>query len=49
MTYKGNCNDLKNSKSIDMLNNLISRKIRADVYDPYYKTFDKNIRKNLIL
>ena len=40
LSYKANCNDIRNSKSITILRKLINKKFRVDVYDPYYKTFN---------
>ncbi len=42
LTFKENCPDTRNSKSIDLYQNLVGHNLDVDVYDPYIKE-DQNI------
>jgi UDP-N-acetyl-D-galactosamine dehydrogenase len=45
VTYKKNCNDIRNSKSFEMIEYFRKNKYKLDIFDPYYKSFDLN-KKN---
>ena len=45
IAYKANCNDIRNSKSLVMLDELIKKKISVDVFDPYFKKLDLSLVK----
>ena len=45
ISYKANCNDIRNSKSLVILDQLISKKFSVDVYDPYFRNFKYNFNK----
>ena len=45
VSYKANCNDIRNSKSIVILDKLISKKFLVDVYDPFLKKFSTQFSK----
>ena len=45
ISYKANCNDIRNSKSFVILDQLISKKFSVDVYDPYFRNFKYNFNK----
>lgn len=45
VSYKANCNDIRNSKSIVILDKLISKKFLVDVYDPFLKNFSTQFSK----
>ena len=35
ITFKENCPDIRNSKVVDLINDLKSKKMKVDIYDPY--------------
>ena len=44
VTFKENCNDIRNSKVFDLINHL-KKECRIDVYDPYVKKLKiKNVK-----
>ncbi len=45
ITYKANCNDIRNSKSIVILNKLLSKKYSVDVFDPFLTSFKIGLKK----
>ena len=50
VSYKANCNDIRNSKSIDILERLKSKKLSVEIFDPFFKNFDqKNLKKFKLL
>ena len=42
ITFKENCPDIRNSKVIDIYNELIEFGLEVDVYDPYAYTDETN-------
>ena len=50
VSYKANCNDIRNSKSIDILEEKKSKKLSVEIFDPFFKNFDqKNLKKFKLL
>ncbi len=50
ISYKANCNDIRNSKSIDILERLKSKKFSVEIFDPFIKNFhQKDLKKYKLL
>ncbi len=49
VSYKANCNDIRNSKSIDILEQLKSKKLSVEIFDPFFKNFDQKYLKKFKL
>ena len=50
ISYKANCNDIRNSKSIDILERLKSKKLSVEIFDPFIKNFhQKDLKKYKLL
>ena len=41
MTFKKNCTDIRNTKVFDLINKLVLKKIKVDVYDPWVDPKEK--------
>jgi len=50
VTFKKNCTDIRNTKVLDLIKYLISKKIKVDVYDPWVNAneLDKNRKYNFL-
>jgi UDP-N-acetyl-D-glucosamine/UDP-N-acetyl-D-galactosamine dehydrogenase len=46
MTFKKNCTDIRNTKVFDLINKLVLKKIKVDVYDPWVNTTELKKNRN---